>query len=202
MFKKWSSWVGIVVVLGSEFLIRNVFLPEHANELHVRYAIIIEWLILFVLLLFWIPRVEKKSIESIGFGKFKWHHLWIGILGFVLATGALIISGIVLEANGLEPIRSLQPVLKTYSFSTLFGLFLTGTILEEVFYRGYLIERLGVTMAGRAYFVDSIYIGASQVFWFGAYHRCQYFISSPCLALSKGKKYLALYRGSWNKQCA
>jgi len=149
MLKKWSSWVGIVVVLGSEFLIRNVFLPEHANELHVRYAIIIEWLILFALLLFWIPGVEKKSIESIGFGKFKWHHLWIGILGFVLATGALIISGIVLEANGLDPIRSLQPVLKTYSFSTLFGLFLTGTILEEVFYRGYLIERLGVLLGRR-----------------------------------------------------
>ncbi|MHC4389433.1 MAG: lysostaphin resistance A-like protein, partial [Planctomycetota bacterium] len=49
---------------------------------------------------------------------------------------------------GLEPIRSLQPVLKTYSFFTLFGLFLTGTILEEIFYRGYLIERLGV-LTGR-----------------------------------------------------
>ena len=143
MLKKWSSWVGILVVLGSEFLIRNIFLPKHANEIHVRNAIIIEWLILFLLLIFWIPRVEKKTLESIGFGKFKWRHLWMGLLVFFLATVALIISGIVLEANGLEPIRSLQPVLKTYSFFTLFGLFLTGTILEEIFYRGYLIERLG-----------------------------------------------------------
>lgn len=143
MAKKWISWVGIVVVLGSEFLIRNVFLPNQANEIHVRNAIIIEWLILLLLLLIWVPRVEKKSLESIGFRNFKWRHLWVGILAFVLATVALIVSGIVLEANGLQPIRSLQPVLKTYSFFTLFGLFITGTILEEIFYRGYLIERLG-----------------------------------------------------------
>jgi len=149
MLKKWSSWIGIVVILGSEFLIRNVFLPKNAYEIHVRNAIIIEWLILFLLLLLWIPKIEKKSLESIGFGKFKWRHLWMGILGFVLATLALIISGIVLEANGLEPIRSLQSVLKTYSFFTLFGLFLTGTILEEIFYRGYLIERLAVLLGRR-----------------------------------------------------
>ena len=72
-----------------------------------------------------------------------------GDFDLVIATVALIISGIVLEANGLEPIRSLQPVLKTYSFLTLFGLFLTGTILEEIFYRGYLIERLGDLLGRR-----------------------------------------------------
>lgn len=149
MSKNYYSWVGIVFVIGSDFLIRNVFLPNNANEIHVRIAMIIEWLILLLLLLFWIPKVEKKSLESIGFGKFKWRYLWMGILAFVLATAALIISGIVLEANGLKPIRSLQPVLQTFSFSTLFGLFLTGTILEEIFYRGYLIERLGALLGRR-----------------------------------------------------
>ena len=142
MLKRWSSWAGIVVVLGSEFLLRNVFLPSQANEIHVRNAILVEWLVLLLLLLFWIPKIEKKSLQSIGFGKFKWRYLWMGILVFVLATIALIFSGMLLVANGLEPIRSLQPVLKSYSFLTLFGLFLTGTVLEEIFYRGYLIERL------------------------------------------------------------
>lgn len=149
MIRKWVSWVGIVVVLGSEFLIRDFFLPKPANEVSVRNAIIIEWLILFLLLVFWIPRVEKESLESVGFGKFKWQHLWTGILAFFLATVALIVSDVVLEVNGLEPIRSLQPVLKTYSYFTLFGLFLTGTILEEIFYRGYLIERLELLLGRR-----------------------------------------------------
>jgi len=149
MIRKWASWVGIVVVLGSEFLIRDFFLPKQANEISVRNAIIIEWLILFLLLIYWIPKVENESLKSVGFGKFKWRHLWVGIFAFFLATVALIISGIVLEVNGLEPIRSLQPMLKTYSYFTLFGLFLTGTFLEEIFYRGYLIERLGLLVGSR-----------------------------------------------------
>jgi membrane protease YdiL (CAAX protease family) len=149
MLAKWSSWIGILIILSSEFLIRNVFLPTNAHETQVRNAMIIEWLLLFLLLSLWIPKVEQQSLASIGFGKLKWRHIWMGLLVFVLATIALIISGMVLEANGLEPIRSLQPVLKNYSFFTLFGLFLTGTILEEIFYRGYLIERLSALLGRR-----------------------------------------------------
>ena len=142
MKNQWSSWVGVIVILGVEFMIRNVFLPSQAIEAHVMNAIIFEWVLLVILLGLWIPGVEKKSLASIGFGKFKWRYLWMGIVVFIMTTIALMISGIVLEANGLEPIRSLQSGLKTFNSLTLMGLFLTGTILEEVFYRGYLIERL------------------------------------------------------------
>jgi membrane protease YdiL (CAAX protease family) len=142
MSQKWSTWVGVLIVLGSEFLIRNILLPQSANESHIRVALIIEWLVLLFLLIIWIPVVEKKSLESIGFGKFRLRYLWLGILTYAIVTVAMIISGILLEAIGLQPIRSLQAVLQTYHFTTLFGLFLTGTILEEIFYRGYLIERL------------------------------------------------------------
>jgi len=185
MLKKWYPWVGVVVVLGSEFLLRNVFLPSQANEIHVRNAIMIEWMVLFLLLLFWIPRVEKKSLESIGFGKFKWRHIWMGIMVFVLATVVLIISGIVLEANGLEPIRSLQPVLKSYSFLTLFGLFLTGTVLEEIFYRGYLIERLGVLLGRRwlAGFVSWIAFSLVHLKFFGLGPTIDISILSAALVL-------------------
>jgi membrane protease YdiL (CAAX protease family) len=148
MTKKWTAWVGIVVILGCEFLIRDAFLPTQANEIHIRNSIIAEWAILLLFLLLWIPRVEKQSFESIGFGKFKRRYVWIGIFVFILTTVVLAFNGIVLEALGLEPIRSLQPILKTYSFFTLFGLFLTGTFLEEVFYRGYIIERLAA-LTGR-----------------------------------------------------
>jgi len=56
--------------------------------------------------------------------------------------GATMLSGFALQSVGLKPIRSLQPMIKEYHPLTLIGLFLTGTFLEEVFYRGYLIERL------------------------------------------------------------
>lgn len=149
MSSKWSSWIGIFAVIGSEFLIRTVYLPIDSNETHIRIALILEWVVLILLLFFWIPKVERQSPDSIGIGKFKWRYLWLGFLGFLLATLAMTISGIILEANGLAPIRLLQPVLKTYSFVTLFGLFLSGTILEEIFYRGYLIERLAVLTGQR-----------------------------------------------------
>jgi membrane protease YdiL (CAAX protease family) len=56
-------------------------------------------------------------------------------------------TGFVQQAVGLEGIRSLQPTLKGYRIQVLLGLSMTGTFLEEILYRGYLIER--VTMLTR-----------------------------------------------------
>lgn len=50
-------------------------------------------------------------------------------------------TGFIQQTAGLEGIRSLQPTLKEYRFPVLIGLFATGTFLEEILYRGYLIER-------------------------------------------------------------
>jgi membrane protease YdiL (CAAX protease family) len=141
--------LGVLAILGSEFLLRNVLLPKQANSLHVGAALIVEWLVLVVLLAFWIPRMEGLSLASIGWGRFKWRHVWLGLLAYLLATVALTISGFVLPAIGLESIRSLQPRLQAFGWPVLLGLFVTGTFLEEVFYRGYLIERLAVLLRRR-----------------------------------------------------
>jgi membrane protease YdiL (CAAX protease family) len=57
------------------------------------------------------------------------------------------LNSFIFEKIGLKGLRSLQSILKGFSPAILFGLFLTGTFLEEVFYRGYLIERL-ITLTG------------------------------------------------------
>jgi len=134
--------------LGSEFLLRDVILPEPASDFDIAAAFSIEWLVFLVLMVYWIPKVERQGLESIGLGKLRRRHLWVGIGAYLLAFVAAIFSGLALEAVGLEPIRSLQPMIKEYHFLTLLGLFLTGTIVEEVFYRGYLIERLSA-LTGR-----------------------------------------------------
>ncbi len=97
---------------------------------------------------FWIPKVEKNSMASIGLGKFKRRHLVWGVLTYLLALVASSLSGYALQAVGLPSLASLQPLIKGYGPATLFGLFLTWTFLEEVFYRGYLIERM-TTLTGR-----------------------------------------------------
>ena len=146
--KKWTYVIGLIIVLGSEFILRDVFLPEHAKNIHIGMAVLAEWLILLILLSFWIPKIEGNKLGSIGFGKFKWKHLWMGILTYLILMIVWTGSGFVLKSIGLEGLRSLQPIIKEYSPLILFSLFLTGTFLEEVFYRGYLIERL-TSLTGR-----------------------------------------------------
>jgi len=140
--KKWFYVIGLAIILTSEFILRDVLLPEHAGDIHIGIAVLVEWLILLILLTFWIPKIEGNRLSSIGFGKFKRRYLWMGILTYFILLIAWIGSGFALKAIGLEGLRSLQPMIREHSYPILFSLFLTGTFLEEVFYRGYIIERL------------------------------------------------------------
>jgi membrane protease YdiL (CAAX protease family) len=140
--KKWIFAVGLIIVFGVEFVLRDFLLPANASDISVGLALVGEWMTLAFLVFLWIPKVEKKNIESIGLGKFKRRHLGWGVLVYVLVLVASSISGFVLQSVGLPSLRSLQPLIEGYGFATLFGLFLTGTFLEEVFYRGYFIERM------------------------------------------------------------
>lgn len=153
--KKWLYVIGLAVILASEFIVRNVFLPEHASDIHIGIAILVEWLILLVLLAFWMPKIEGNKLGSIGFGKFKWRYLWMGILTYLILMAVWTGSGFALKAIGLEGLRSLQPMIKEYSLLTLFSLFLTGTFLEEIFYRGYIIERL-TSLTGKGWMAGII----------------------------------------------
>jgi membrane protease YdiL (CAAX protease family) len=142
--EEWVYAVGLIIVFGVEFILRDFFLPENANDISIDLALIGEWVALSFLVFLWVPKVEKKNMASIGLGKFKRRHLGWGVLVYILVLVASSVSGFVLQSVGLPSLRSLQPLLKGYGSATLFGLFLTGTFLEEVFYRGYLIERMTV----------------------------------------------------------
>jgi membrane protease YdiL (CAAX protease family) len=134
----------LIFVFGVEFVLRDFLLPENANSVSIGLALVGEWVTLSFLVFLWISKVEKKSMASIGFGKFKRRHLVWGVLVYLLVLVASSFGGFVLQYVGLPSLRSLQPLIKGYGCATLFGLFLTGTFLEEVLYRGYLIERMTV----------------------------------------------------------
>ena len=142
--KKWAFAVGLIVIFGVEFLLRDFLLPANASNISVGLAIIGEWMALSFLVFLWIPKIEKRNMASIGLGKLKRRHLGWGGLVYLLVLVASSISGFVLQSVGLPSLRSLQPLIKGYGFVTLFGLFLTGTFLEELLYRGYLIERMTI----------------------------------------------------------
>jgi membrane protease YdiL (CAAX protease family) len=142
--KKWTYAVGLTIVFGVEFILRDFLLPENANNVSIGLALVGEWVTLSFLVFLWIPKVEKKNMASIGLGKFKRRHLIWGVLVYLLVLVASSLSGFVLQSVGLPSLRSLQPLIKENEFATLFGLFLTGAFLEEVLYRGYLIERVTI----------------------------------------------------------
>jgi membrane protease YdiL (CAAX protease family) len=142
--KKRIFAVGLIIVFGIEFILRDFLLPANASDISVGLALVGEWLTLAFLVFLWVPKVEKKNMVSIGLGKFKRRHLGWGVLVYVLVLVASSISGFILQSVGLPSLRSLQPLIEGYGFATLLGLFLTGTFLEEVFYRGYLIERITI----------------------------------------------------------
>ncbi len=140
--------IGIFIVLGSEFLIRDLFLPQNADAMAVGSALAAEWVVLAFILLFWIPRLEKKKLADTGFDRFKRRHLVWGVVFFLLAFLASSLVGYLEGLTGLSSLQSLQPVLEGFPLPILLGLFLTGTFLEETFYRGYLIERIAL-LTGR-----------------------------------------------------
>jgi len=148
--KRWLYLVGLVVVLGIEFMLRDVFLPGNPSDVYIGMALVVEWLVLLILLAYWVPKVEGNNLGSVGFGSLKWRHLWVGVLAYFILLIVWFGNSFVLQAIGLEGLRSLQPMMRERGFLILFGLFFTGTFLEEIFYRGYLIERL-TSLTGKSW---------------------------------------------------
>jgi membrane protease YdiL (CAAX protease family) len=153
--RRWASVTGLIIILGSEFILRGAFVSKVASGYQIGIAVTVEWMIALFLLFYWIPRVEHRKLSSIGFGKFRWKYIWISIVAYIIYF--LISAGLDfgLKSIGLETLRDLSPVLKSYGFPLLFGLFLTGTFVEEIYYRGYIIERVA-ELTGRRWLAGTI----------------------------------------------
>ena len=100
------------------------------------------------LVLFWILRIEREGLGSIGVTQICWRHFLSGFAAYLVSFIPLSILGAFLATKGLPTLQSLQPLLATYSLPTLLSLVVTGLVLEEFLYRGYLIERLSA-LSGR-----------------------------------------------------
>lgn len=137
-----ASAIGLIVILGSEFLLRDALISKGASALQIGVVLAVEWAVALLLLLWWVPKVEGRTMASIGFGTFRWKYVWISIVSYVVYFLVAAGAEFGLKAAGLQGLRDLSPALKEYGFPLLFGLFLTGTFIEEIFYRGYVIERV------------------------------------------------------------
>lgn len=147
--------IGVIAVLAIEFLLRNVFLPRDPTDAHVAVIMVAEWVLLAALLAYWMPRVEGNGLDTIGFGEFGGWHVLQPILAYFLLIAVMTLSALALHGFGLQGLRSLQPMISARSLPVRLGLLITGTFLEEVFYRGYLIERL-TSLTGKRWLAGSV----------------------------------------------
>lgn len=159
------SLLGVALFLTVEVIARAVVLPEEPTSADVARSLILEWAMFLFLLLFWIPKLEGATLRSLGVASLRWRHVLSGLVAYVISIVPLSILGAYLASRRLPTLQSLQPLLATYSFPTLLGLVVTGVILEEFLYRGYLIERLSTLTGHRwpAYLVS--FLAFTLVHW-------------------------------------
>jgi len=146
---------GTVLILVVEHALRNLLVPLIPGEGTVQVALGTEWLLFVVLLGVWVPRLERLTWRSVGIGPWRRRYLWLGVGWFVAATVASAVVGLLLRVAGLDSLADLQPKLTGYAWPTLLALGLTGAVVEEVLYRGYLIERV-IALSGRVWVAAAI----------------------------------------------
>ena len=122
---RWPYVIGIAVVLASEFVPCDVLLAAQATDVHIWATIAAEWLIAVVLGVAWVPRVEGESLESVGYGRFRGRHLWLGAAAYAPASVVMTGGGSALESVGLDSMRALQSAVRRYGLATRLGPFLT-----------------------------------------------------------------------------
>jgi membrane protease YdiL (CAAX protease family) len=177
--------IGIAIFLIVEFIARFILLPQYPTSQDVWRSMLLEWTMFVGLLFIWIPRFEREDLRSIGVTRFQTRHLTIGIAAYILSFIPIAILGYVLAAQGLPTLQSLQPLLASYSLPTMIGLVLTGVILEEFLFRGYLIERVDALSARKWPALIISWLTFTLVHWkfVGFYPMLQIGIMSAFLVL-------------------
>jgi membrane protease YdiL (CAAX protease family) len=146
-----ATWAGLAIALFAMVAIRQVFVffvPEttFASALLKEALIWVSALALIII----IRRGEHLPLSSIGVGTARW---WKSILwGFIIAVvSAVVVGGLAyLTSYGHGPGSAAFEKLPLWLITAI--VFRAG-VVEELFYRGYAIERLQIMGLGRLWSV-------------------------------------------------
>jgi membrane protease YdiL (CAAX protease family) len=133
-----SVLVGLVVALLGYSIVSDILEPLLASsEAGFLLAVVPPWIATFVLVGF-VLWVERRPLASIGVAWPRWSDLWLGIGGTVAGLLTLLVTIPLMIALGFE--QSQGPVQQVPQWAVL--LIVLTSIVEEVLFRGYPIERL------------------------------------------------------------
>jgi uncharacterized protein len=160
-----ATWAGLAISLFAMVVIRQAFV-FFAPEITFGAAVLKEaliWLNAIALnVIIW--RGERLPMRSIGLGTAHW---WKSILwGFVLAVASAVVVGALAYATsyGQGPGSSAFEKLPLWLITAIV---IRAGIVEELFYRGYAIERLQMIGLGRFWSVAIPVVIFSLGHWSG-----------------------------------
>jgi membrane protease YdiL (CAAX protease family) len=160
-----ATWAGLAIALFALVAIRQAFVffvPEVTFASAVLKEALI-WLNAYALIVI-IRRGEHLPMRSIGLGTARW---WKSILwGFVLAVTSVVVVGALAYATsyGHGPGSAAFEKLPLWLITAI--VFRAG-VVEELFYRGYAIERLRMIGLGRFWSVAIPLVIFSLGHWSG-----------------------------------
>lgn len=160
-----ATWAGLAISLFAMVAIRQVFVffvPEATFASAVLKEVLI-WLNAVVLILI-IRRGEHLPLRSIGLGTARW---WKSILwGFIIAIVSAVAVGALAHATsyGHGPGSAAFEKLPLWLITAIV---LRAGVVEELFYRGYAIERLQRIGLGRFWSVAIPLVIFSLGHWSG-----------------------------------
>lgn len=160
-----ATWAGLAISLFAMVAIRQVFVffvPETTFASAVLKEALI-WLSALSLIVI-IRRGEHLSLRSIGLGTARW---WKSILwGFIIAVVSVVVVGALAYATGYGhgPGSAAFEKLPLWLITAI--VFRAG-VVEELFYRGYSIERLRLVGLGRFWSVAIPLVIFSLGHWSG-----------------------------------
>jgi uncharacterized protein len=94
--------------------------------------------------------VERRSISSIGLDRPTWKSVVFGALGaFVMVGGMAFIYLVIFPALGLSPNEPGTVAVKALPFWFRVLIIVRAAVFEEIFFRGFMIERLTEILGSR-----------------------------------------------------
>ena len=104
----------------------------------------IGWWLIGGFLITYILIFEKKSVSSIGIGRISKSTFSTAAIGFVLALIGVVVFGLITQLTGLDPTSTEERLNETttWPLKWLVFIFLRAGVVEELFFRGFVISRL------------------------------------------------------------
>jgi membrane protease YdiL (CAAX protease family) len=143
-----ATWIGLFLSLFGILLIRQIFLffgPTPATVLSTVWKEVLIWISAAALLVL-VRRGERLPWRSIGLGTSPW---WKSILwGLVSAAACLAVGGVLVYLTGFGH-GPTAAALEKLPLGLVAMIVLRAGVVEELFYRGYAMERLQALGLGR-----------------------------------------------------